>query len=105
MESDFRDKLIASNKYHFSGDSRLKSVLESNGHRTENAYVLHWTPDQGEDLYTILIDGEYLVTTELDRCDLSVTPIVERSEIKGYIKGLSRMYQVQLAVAKELANA
>ena len=84
MESEFRKELISSHEFHFSKHSELKNVLEVNGHPTINAYVLHWTPDQTEDIFTILINGAYIVTTELDRFDTDVVPVVERLEIKAY---------------------
>ena len=104
MEKDFREKLQKSNK-SFSSESMLRSALESQGHSTDNAFVLHWTPDQGEDIYVVLIDGAYLVSVELDSIDPDTPPIYERIELKEYKQGLSKMNQVRLLVAQELANA
>ena len=104
MEKDFRRELVRSNQGFNDPNSRLKQVLESAGHNTQNAYVLHWTPDQTEDFYSVLIDGSYLVSVEIDKFDSSVLPVVARQELKSYSHGLSRMYQVQLAVALDLAN-
>lgn len=103
MENDFREELVKSRE-SFSSPSRLKEVLEFNGHSTKNACVLHWTPDQGEDIYVVLIDGAYLVSVELDRTDQNTPPILERIELKNYLVGLSRMHQVKLLVAQNLAN-
>ncbi len=44
MEKEFREELQKSNEL-FSSPSRLRDALESEGHNTNNAYVLHWTPD------------------------------------------------------------
>lgn len=104
MESDFREELVSSNEFYFLKNSRLKVVLESHGYPTKNAYVLHWVPDQTEDFYTVLINGEYLVSTEIDHFDTSINPVFEHLELKVYLKGLSRMHQVKLAVAKNLAS-
>ncbi len=106
MEIEFREELRGSYDFYFSENStsRLKDVIESAGHSTKTAYVLHWTPDQGEDIYTVLIDGSYLVITEIDRKNESLSSTVEREEIKEYLLGLSRMNQVRLIVAQELAN-
>jgi hypothetical protein len=106
MESDFRKELINSHNQLFSpeSDSKLKQVLENAGHSTAKAYVLDWIPDQTEDIFTVLIDGKYLVSTEIDRFDQASQAVVERQEIKSYLKGLSRINQVRLLVAQDLAN-
>lgn len=104
MESDFREELVFSHEFHFLKNSRLKAILESHGYPTKNAYVLHHVPDQAEDFYTVLINGEYLVSTEIDRFNTSNNPIIERFELKGYLQGLSRIHRVKLAVAKILVS-
>ena len=104
MEKDFRGELQKSRE-SFSSESRLRDALESQGHTTNNAYVLHWTPDQGEDIYVVLIEGAYLVSVELDRLNPETPPIFERIELKEYSDGLSRMYQVKLLVAQDLSSA
>lgn len=103
MESDFREELLRSNDALQDPDSKLRKVLEAEGHDTKNAYVLHWTPEQLEDLYTVLIGGSYLVDVEIDKYDNSKPPIVETNELKSYLHGLSKMNQVRLAVAQDLA--
>ena len=82
MEADFRKELLESHQYHFSenSESRLKELLEKAGHSTERAFVLHWTPDQTEDFYSVLIGGEYLVSTEIEKMDLAAnSPITTRN--------------------------
>ncbi len=103
MESDFREVLLRSNSALQDPSSKLRKALTAEGRDTKNAYVLHWTPEQLEDLYTVLVDGSYLVNVEIDKYDDSKPPIVERSELKPYLLGLSKMNQVRLAVAKDLA--
>ncbi|WP_020412365.1 hypothetical protein [Microbulbifer variabilis] len=103
MESDFRKELIRSNDAIQEPDSKLRKVLTAKGHNTKTAYVLHWIPEQLEDLYTVLISGSYLVDVEIAKYDNSKPPIVERSELKSYMHGLSKSNQVRLAVAKDLA--
>jgi len=103
MESDFREELLQSNDALQDPDSKLQKALQAKGHDTKNAYVLHWTPEQLEDLYTVLIGGSYLVDVEIDKYDNSKPPIVEENELKSYLHGLSKMNQVRLAVAQDLA--
>lgn len=103
MEQDFREELIKS-RQSFSSNSRLKLALESSGHSTENAIVLNWIPDQGEDEYQVLIDGSYLVSVEIDRLNQNSPPILHRTELKQYMVGLSKMNQVKLLVAQNLTS-
>jgi len=104
MESDYRKGLITSHDSHFKRESKLKRILEEYGHSTERAYVLSWFPDQDTEYFCVLVDGEYLVHIEIDRYESSAIPKIERSELNNYLKGLSRMHQVQLAVARDLAS-
>ncbi len=103
MESDFREQLLRSNEALQDPNSKLRQALEAEGHETKNAYVLHWTSEQLEDLYSVLIGGSYLVDVEIEKYEISKTPILERIELKPYLRGLSKMNQVRLAVAQDLA--
>lgn len=104
MESDFRKQLVASNQGLVSTDSRLGQAIRSRGHRVENAYVLHWIPDQTEEISLVLVEGNKLLSVELSTIDPSAPPVFEQITLNKYKHGLSRMNQVKLAVAQELAN-
>ena len=103
-EREIRAELQKSNAY-FRSPSRLKDALEFQGHSTTNAFVLHWTPEQSEDIYVVLVDGAYLIKVELDRAAPNSTPIYERIELTDYKHRLSRVNLIQLLVAQDLANA
>ena len=103
MESNFREELIRSREALQAHDSKLKLALESEGHDSKNCYVLKWIPEQLEDLYTVLVGGSYIVDVEIDKYDISNTPIVQRTELKLYLQGLTKMSQIRLAVAQDLA--
>jgi len=103
-EKEFSEELIKSNKLLQDPRSLLRKVLENEGINTLNAYVLHYIYEQFEDLYVVLIDGEYLVEVEIDRVDSAVLPIVERRELKTYLHQLSKVNQIRLAVAQELVR-
>lgn len=103
MEGDFREELKRSNSALQGTDSKLRHILIAEGHETENTYVLNWMPEQLEDIYTVLIGGSYLVHVEIDKYDSAKSPIVERVELESYLHGLSKINQIRLAVARELA--
>ncbi len=105
MEQDFRAELIKSNESVNLQDSKLGKALETKGYKTANAYVLHWTPEQLENIYIVLVEGAILVRVEINKFDNTSSPTFENLSIKEYKHGLSRVNQVRLAVAEELANA
>ena len=82
MKSDFREELLRSNDALQDPDSKLTQALQAEGHETKNAFVLHWTPEQLEDLYKVLIGGSYLVVVEIDKYDSSKAPILKKNYIK-----------------------
>lgn len=107
LEQDFRKELEASRAFHFSdhSQSRLKEALQSAGYSVRNAFVLHWTPDQSEDFYTVLIEGAFLAAMGIEKSGERETPSIKRYELRDYLRGLSRVYQVRLLVAQDLARA
>ncbi|RJE73242.1 hypothetical protein BGP78_19215 [Pseudoalteromonas sp. MSK9-3] len=103
VENEFRAELEESNRSLLS-ESKLSLVLMSKSYSVENAYVLNWIPEQYEDIYLVIIDGSYLISVELDRQDSTTAPIIEKRELADYRRGLSRMKQIQLMVALDLAK-
>jgi len=55
-ESEFREELLHSKRSLFGDgeNNELKNVLENEYPSLMSAYVLHWTPNQGEDIYMVL---------------------------------------------------
>ena len=103
-ESDFRVELLRSNHALQASDSKLRKALETEGHDTKNAYILRSTPDELEVLYTVLIDGSYLISVVIENYENSMPPILERSELETYLQGLRKIDRVQLLVAQYLAR-
>lgn len=104
MEQDFREELVDSQAALQNPDSSLHQVLESHGYSTSRAYVLHWTPEQLEDIYIVLVDGSGLVSIEIDKFLQAGFPKIEEMELKTYVRDLSRMNRVRLSVAQDLAK-
>ena len=105
-EQDIRKQLIASNKSIFQeGDNlRLRVALQGEFPNMKTAYVLNWIPEQGEDIYKVLVDNFIVAEVELDRVNPSTKPIVNSIPISQYQIGLSKLNQIKLAVAIELAE-
>ncbi|THF82776.1 hypothetical protein E6C55_06500 [Cohnella fermenti] len=97
---------MLSNKSLFEevGKIQLLSAIKKFNPNLRTAYVLNWIPEQEEDIYTILIDGELVLRVEITRHDAQSEPLVSSQPINEYKKGLSKMNQIKLAVALDLVK-
>ncbi|MFC8689462.1 hypothetical protein [Brevibacillus porteri] len=91
-ELDFRQHL-----------SILLSILHENFPKLRTAYVIDWIPEQGEDIYQILVDDNAIAEIELDRHSKTHSRI-ESVSVAQYKHGLSKENQIRLAVAIDLAQ-
>lgn len=84
----------------------IHEYLENAFGPLSSAYVLGHTPDQGEDFYSILVNGAVVVNFELSRVcpstgveNVSITDVIRyRKDIRG------RQSHLQLAIAMDLAT-
>lgn len=106
MEQDFKKELIKSHDSLFQDKEkqRLVDILEEYFPSMRTAYVIGWTPEQGEDIYSILINTDIIAVIEIDRFDSDSKPIIEKISIRSYKQGLSKAGQIKLAVAIDLAQ-
>ncbi|NOK20913.1 hypothetical protein [Corallococcus carmarthensis] len=105
-EEDFRTELSGSRDslLRDPGKRRLLSALRAHFPHMSTAYVLSWTPEQGEDLFRILVNDNTVAAVELDRMDLQIKPKVVAIPLNQYETGLGRVGRIQLAVALDLAR-
>jgi len=103
-EREFRENLINSNVTLNTDTEQLSRVINNAGHELLNSFVLHHIHEQCEDIYVLLISGAYILTVEIDRLDSKVEPIFERVNLNDYLHGLSKIGQIQIAVAMDLVK-
>ncbi|TMV50632.1 hypothetical protein FE783_08025 [Paenibacillus mesophilus] len=105
-EQDFRVRLINSHKSLFQEKSneRLLSVLRNSFPDMRTAYFIGHTPEQEEDLYTILINTDTIARIEMNRYNHDIKPNVVVISLRDYVIGLSKMSQIKLTVALDLAK-
>lgn len=103
-EQAYAAKLEKSRDFIFDSKAgaRLKSILASEYPELKTAYILDSIPDEDEDIYLVLVNNENLLSVELDRDNLSATPIFEHKDLGNYKKRLRKSDQIQLSVAMEL---
>ena len=106
LEQELRDQLIKSNKVLFKSEvkSRLLEVIRSSFPEMKTAYIVHWIPEQGEDIYKLLINDRTIAEIELDRYKAETKPIVKSKDVSQYLHGLNKQNQIKLAVALDLAR-
>ncbi|MFD2216428.1 hypothetical protein [Metabacillus endolithicus] len=105
-EQNIREQLIKSYKYLLNDKSnkKLLSVIESTFPNMKSAYIIDWIPEQGEDIYTVLINTETITKIEISRVDTNVKPVIESISVTNFRKSLSKIRQIKLAVAIDLAK-
>lgn len=105
-EQDIRKQLVKSNELLFKSEEnkRLLEVIRSLYPEMKVAYIIDWIPEQGEDIYRLLINEDIILEIELDRYNGEIEPIIETKSIIQYLQGLSKQNQIKLGVALDLAN-
>lgn len=105
-ERNIRDGFIKSHESLFNDDDkkRLLNVIREHFPEMKTAYVLGWTPEQGEDIYSVLINKELVATIELNRHDLDAKAFVEQISIQKYKYKLSKLRCIELLIAVDLAG-
>lgn len=105
------DELERSREQLLSGSSAqglvrvLRRKLQS---ITRNIYVLRWIPEQGEDLYDVLVDGVTVAHVELPRSDPDQVTIFETLLVEEYRlarRNLTKPERRKLDLALQLAHS
>lgn len=81
---------------------RLLDAVRSIVDQGQIYYVLTHTPDQGEDIYCILVDDGPVVCFELDRFDPGAPPAdIEIRTLKEHEKGAGKLGRAKLRLILE----
>lgn len=89
--------------FYNKSNLRLLNVIKSICPEVKTAYVIDWTPDQGEDIYEVLIDTNIIAWIELDKFDFNSAPIFEKAPLIDHLKKLKKRKKTKLLVALDLA--
>lgn len=83
--------------------SVLRLLLQS---ITPNLYILRWIPEQGEDLYDVLVDGQKVAHVEISRTGSEHHNAFRTWTVEEYIRTQPEMTKLErrrLELARELA--
>ncbi|RFA24188.1 hypothetical protein CAI21_22520 [Alkalilimnicola ehrlichii] len=102
QEQQLRGELLRSNRALKSGlgNPGLLRVLKESSHDPEKSYVLNWIPEQGEDIYTVLVFPGNLMEIEIPRGSGSVE--MRELDLRNYAEKCSRINKLKLSVALQL---
>ena len=105
-EREFREVLMKGHTSLFNNQSYLPllAIVKEQVPNMKTAYFIDAIPEQGETFYTLLIDLNIIIRLEVSQSGQELLSPVEMKSVNDYKKGLSKMKQVQLAVAVDLAK-
>lgn len=106
-ENEYRAELSRSRQALFEQEEykRLLTFLRQKFPDMKTAYVIGWTPEQGEDIYRILINTTTIAAVEIDRDESERQPKIEDYTLKEYVQVLSKTARIKLAVAIDMAES
>jgi len=103
-ESLLREQLLRSNAaLNDGGEDRLVDALRVETTNVADAFVLDWTAEQAEDIYTVLVSADEIVVVEVPRYDGEV--LVERRTLADYRRGCKKSARIKIAVALNLMSS
>ncbi|CNI41087.1 Uncharacterised protein [Yersinia thracica] len=86
-------------------NAAITDLLNERFPHVKSAYVLACTPEQGEDIYSIIVNGCVVIEFEISRIDLTISDVEEIS-VEDYSKLIkNKSAKLDLAIALDLANS
>jgi hypothetical protein len=76
--SSLYEELLLSKENLLSGKDRaeLLSALRVNlPDMSDNVFIVYWIPEQAEDIFTVLVDGDKVVEVEISRISPAENPV------------------------------
>lgn len=106
IEAKYRSELIDSNHLLFSGrgNRRLLASINRAFSDMESAFVLDWVPEQGEDIFTVLVNDNKIAVFELARSSNELADACDVRTVEAYRRGLRKHRAIKLAVALDLLS-
>ncbi|MFQ3789863.1 hypothetical protein [Halomonas sp. A29] len=92
LEKQVREELERGHQYlfHDEANSRLLDSIKSEFPSMHLAYILDWVPEQGEDIFTVLVDSDAVAVFELPRSGCEVVKASSVKAVSNYQNSLSR---------------
>jgi len=107
LEAEIRDQLIRScRELMMAGrPSDLAAELVRHFGRIQSAFILGHVPEQGEDVYVVLVNGDHVASCEIPRVPGGVYSPIETMHVNRYARGLKgKSANLRLLIARALAQ-
>lgn len=105
-EKSYRDELLSSQKFLTLDKNglRVTTALRERYPEMSSAYILKHIPDQAEEFYELMINGQSIVSVEVDRLNADAELIISELNFNYYRSDLSKTNRIKFMVAVDLAK-
>lgn len=106
MKGGIEEELLVSKQRILRSDeeSPLKYIVLSEFPDVKTAYVVYWIPEQGEDIFHVLINAENLVEIEIARDDKASAPQCRILDLESYRRHLNKVRRRKLDIALRMSE-
>ncbi|WP_392565249.1 hypothetical protein RHO15_06465 [Utexia brackfieldae] len=101
-ESIRRSELLHSEEL-INNNKLIVNLLSEMYGEIKSVYVLTHTPDQAEDIYRLIVNGDFIVGFELSRIDNKISEIFDMPVVDYSKQIKSKSDKLELAIAIDLA--
>ncbi|WP_010248546.1 hypothetical protein [Acetivibrio cellulolyticus] len=105
-EDEIRKQMIKAHNdlFYERKNEKLLKILTELFPDIKTAYFLGHTIEQCEDIYTLLVNDNIIVSIEIDKYNISVDPIVEIESVEDYLNGIGKQRHIEFLVAMDLVK-
>jgi hypothetical protein len=101
IENELRAEILASRAALSDGRNKgLRDALEASEIDIRLVAVVNWIPEQGEDIYHVLLPSDEILIIEVPHEGLKT--LEERIAVREYASECSKVARLKLAVAKDV---
>jgi len=107
IEEEYRAELLKGHDSLFKqkgNKKRLLAVIKKTFPDMQTAYVLDWIPEQGEDIYTILVNVDSIAEIEVPMCNNNTPKVIRIIAVSDFQRYLRKHKRIKLSLGLEMAS-
>ncbi len=87
MDQELAARLSERSSALLASDCSLCTLLRAEEPNIQRAFVLHWIPEQGEEIFTVLVNSKTILIVEIPRdAEDTSGPTIERLSVASYAR-------------------